>query len=167
VQQFPPQYAGRYFFADLCGNWIRVLDPATRSAANFATGISEPVDLKVGAEGSLYVLSRGDGAVYRISYNAGQAPILQSLSLSSTSVRGGRSVRGTVRFDGPVSVAETVLLTSDFLRLAAVPARVRVKKGQAVAHFTVRTRRPGVTREVGLHARWSTITEDAVLTVRH
>jgi glucose/arabinose dehydrogenase len=69
VQQFPAQYLGKYFFADFCGGWIRTLDPANNSATGFATGLSLPVDLSVGPDGSLYYLARGAGAVYKIRYN--------------------------------------------------------------------------------------------------
>ncbi|MFN2467893.1 MAG: sorbosone dehydrogenase family protein [Gaiellaceae bacterium] len=66
--QFPSEYVGDYFFADFCSGWIRRLDPATGAAADFASGISNPVDLAVGGDGSLYYLARGAGAVYRIYY---------------------------------------------------------------------------------------------------
>jgi glucose/arabinose dehydrogenase/subtilase family serine protease len=65
--QFPAEYVGQYFFADFCTGWIRRLDPSTPDVtAGFATGISRPVDLKVGPDGGLYYLSRDEGAVYRI-----------------------------------------------------------------------------------------------------
>jgi glucose/arabinose dehydrogenase len=68
--QFPSGYAGDYFFADFCSGWIRKLDAATGDDSGFATGLSRPVDLKVSKDGSLYYLSRGDGAgsVGMISY---------------------------------------------------------------------------------------------------
>lgn len=66
--QFPPSFVGKYFFADLCGGWIRLFDPASGTASDFASGISFPVDLKVGADGSLYYLSRGSGAVFRVQF---------------------------------------------------------------------------------------------------
>ena len=66
--QFPPNYVGKYFFADLCGNWIRVFDPATGQAFSFASFISAPVDLKVAADGSLYYLSFGSGTVVRVQF---------------------------------------------------------------------------------------------------
>lgn len=66
--QFPPSFIGKYFFADLCGGWIRLFDPATGTASDFATDASFPVDLKVGADGSLYYLSRGAGAVFRVQF---------------------------------------------------------------------------------------------------
>src|SRR6185369_14465559 len=67
--QFPPQYAGVYFFADLCAGWIRVLEPARNNqVSTFATGASSPVDLKVGADGSLYYLERGSSSVRRVQF---------------------------------------------------------------------------------------------------
>src|SRR3954463_79889 len=48
VQQFPANYTGKYFFADLCGGWIRLFDPGTKAVSDFATGIDTPVDLHVG-----------------------------------------------------------------------------------------------------------------------
>ena len=70
VEQFPDRYVGDYFFADLCGGWIRRLDGATGDVSGFATGISRPVDLKVSKNGILYYLSRGDseGSVGKIRY---------------------------------------------------------------------------------------------------
>jgi len=60
---------GHYFFSDLCGGWIRVLDPANPSQAfAFASGLTNPVDLKVGADGSLYYLDRGVSSVYRVQF---------------------------------------------------------------------------------------------------
>jgi glucose/arabinose dehydrogenase len=74
--QFPPEYVGAYFYADLCSGWINRFDAASRRASirppvsTFASGISQPVDLQVGSDGSLYYLARGSGSVYRISYIA-------------------------------------------------------------------------------------------------
>jgi glucose/arabinose dehydrogenase len=67
--QFPGDFVGAYFFADLCSGWIRRFDPASGIVTDFASGIPNPVDLQVTADGSLYVLSRGDGAVRVIRAN--------------------------------------------------------------------------------------------------
>ena len=64
--QFPNDYVGDYFFADYCGNWIKRLDATTGSVTDFASGISRPVDLAVAADGSLYYLARGEGAVFKV-----------------------------------------------------------------------------------------------------
>lgn len=68
VRQFPPAYLDAYFFADLCGGWIRRLDPQNQSNG-FATGVSNPVDLLVGHDGSLYYLGRGGGLLRRVRWD--------------------------------------------------------------------------------------------------
>jgi glucose/arabinose dehydrogenase len=76
VRQFPSSYVESYLFSDLCGGWIERIDPtappAHDAATAFATGISNPVDLLVGHDGSLYYLARGSGVgfVGRIGWNA-------------------------------------------------------------------------------------------------
>jgi glucose/arabinose dehydrogenase len=63
---FPPEYAGNYFFADFGARFIARLDPANDDAAYaFASVADQPVDLLVGIDGALYVLTRG--AVTRIA----------------------------------------------------------------------------------------------------
>ncbi len=81
--QFPSAYTGKYFFSDFCSGWIRQYDPASNTATGFATGISSPVDLKVGPDGNLYYLARGAGAVYRI-FSASQAPRITTHPASQT-----------------------------------------------------------------------------------
>jgi glucose/arabinose dehydrogenase len=104
TMQFPADYRNDYFFADYCGGWIRKLDPASgNSIANFASGITFPVDLKVGDDGGLYYLARGSGGttgvVYRISYTA-SGPTITSHP-SSRTVAPGASVTFSVRATGP------------------------------------------------------------------
>ncbi len=81
--QFPQRFVGRYFFADLCSGWIRVFDPVSATASSFASGISQPVDLKVGADGSLYYLSIGSGAVFRVQFTD---PVLMTEENSDSGV---------------------------------------------------------------------------------
>jgi len=73
---FPSSFVNKYFFADLCTGWIRTFDPSTGTAADFASGIVQPVDLKVGTDGSLYYLSInfGNGFVSRVQFNAPTTP---------------------------------------------------------------------------------------------
>jgi glucose/arabinose dehydrogenase len=72
--QFPASYVGKYFFSDLCSGWIKTVDPAHGFAvADFASGISSPVKIRVGPTGSLYYLAGAggsSGAVYRIDASA-------------------------------------------------------------------------------------------------
>ena len=84
VVQFPSSYVGNYFFADFCGGWIRVLNPANgNTVSNFATGISSPVDLKVSADGSLYYLARGAGSVGRIQFSSGGDNVAPLVSIAN------------------------------------------------------------------------------------
>ena len=95
--QFPFKYWGSYFFADLCGGWIR-FRRSDGTVENFASGISQPVDLQVASDGSLYYLARGSGGIVgRISYPS-TAPAVNFTANGS---------------DGPI-----VLAPSDALRLA-------------------------------------------------
>ena len=71
VLQFPSRFVGKYFFADLCTGWIRVLDPSNNTASDFASEISGPVDLHVGPDGALYYLTRS--GVFRIQATPSQA----------------------------------------------------------------------------------------------
>lgn len=67
LPQFPPGFIGKYFFADYCAGWIRVLDPADPDHSEpFASGLAAPVALAVGLEGALYYLSRGSSALFKI-----------------------------------------------------------------------------------------------------
>jgi hypothetical protein len=64
---FPETETGAYFFADFANGWIRKLDPDNgNQVTGFATGIANPVDLKVGPDGRLYYLARGNGRVMAI-----------------------------------------------------------------------------------------------------
>jgi glucose/arabinose dehydrogenase len=72
VLQFPSTFVGKYFFADLCTGWIRVLNPSNNVANDFASEISSPVDLHVGPDGALYYLTHG-GRVFRIQATPSQA----------------------------------------------------------------------------------------------
>src|SRR5713226_7712319 len=87
VVQFPASYVGKYFFADLCTGWIRLFDSSNNTAADFATGISNPVDLKVATDGSLYYLSIGSAAVLKVQFS-GAAPSITTQPSNQTVMQG-------------------------------------------------------------------------------
>ncbi|HEY6118449.1 MAG TPA: PQQ-dependent sugar dehydrogenase, partial [Pyrinomonadaceae bacterium] len=71
VNQFPSGYLGTYFFADLCSGWVRRLDPVqANTVTDFTSGLTQPVDLQISADGNLYYLVRGSGQVFKIQYVA-------------------------------------------------------------------------------------------------
>ncbi len=70
IVTYPSDYVGKYFYAEFCSGWIRRFDPATGTSQPFVSGLSSPVDLKVGPDGNLYYLVRGGGgAVFKIVYS--------------------------------------------------------------------------------------------------
>lgn len=88
LRQFPAHYVNSYFFADLCGGWIRNLESQGRCAREFLTN-QQPgiVDLDVGSDGSLYYLSFL-GEIHKVEYTGG----LQESVVEENSP--------TIRFDG-------------------------------------------------------------------
>jgi glucose/arabinose dehydrogenase len=89
TQTFPAEYAGRYFFGDYCGGFIRMLSAPDYSASSgFATGISSLVDLQVASDGALWYLARGGGEVFRVQYTAVTAPGISSQPASITRAAG-------------------------------------------------------------------------------
>ncbi|HTG29577.1 MAG TPA: PQQ-dependent sugar dehydrogenase [Methylomirabilota bacterium] len=118
VPQFPSSYIGTYFFADLCGGWIRIFDPTAGTATGFATGIVNPVDLHVGPDGALYYLAQGSGGqVFRVS-----ALPAQALNIS-----------GRAR----VETGQGVVI-SGFIVTGTTPKRVGVRAlGPSLANFGV------------------------------
>lgn len=109
TQQFPAQYVGKYFFADLCSGFIRYIDPSAAppigSSTPFATGISTPVDLQVSSDGSLWYLFRGGSVgVGRIQFPAGQiAPTITQHPQSQT-IASGQSVTFNCNASGPTPI---------------------------------------------------------------
>ena len=98
TNQFPSSYVGKYFFADLCGGWIRTLDTGTRQATTFATGANQPVDIDVHGDGTMYYLQRGDGSVRRITSSV-VAPTITNHPNSLT-VNDGQSATFNVSASG-------------------------------------------------------------------
>jgi glucose/arabinose dehydrogenase len=101
VRQFPAMYVESYFFQDLCGGWIRRLDPSFNSNG-FATGINSPVDILVGQDGSLYYLAHS-GTVARIRWT--------------------QHLEGDVNNDGVTNSADAFYLISYFYASGPAPVQ--------------------------------------------
>ncbi len=94
TQQFPASYVGNYFFSDYCSDWIKLLNVSTNAVTDFAsTVVTEPVDLLVSPDGSLYYLVRGgggsNGALFRVQFTGGQAPNITTHPSNQTVTVGG------------------------------------------------------------------------------
>jgi glucose/arabinose dehydrogenase len=100
TSNFPAEYAGRYFFGDFCGGFIRMLSPPNyNTSAGFATGISSLVDIQVAPDGSLFYLARGGGEVFRVRFTANSAPSITAHPANRT-VSAGQSASFTVAASG-------------------------------------------------------------------
>jgi hypothetical protein len=100
IIQFPSNFVGNYFFSDFCGGWIHRLDLANGVVvSDFATGIANPVDLKVSPDGFLYYLARTSGTVGRIEFTGGGGggdTIAPTVSISSPANGANVARRSTV-----------------------------------------------------------------------
>lgn len=105
--RFPSNFVGNYFFSDFCGGWIRRLDPANGNVvSDFATGISNPVDLKVSDDGFLYYLARGTGVVGRIDFTGGgggEDTIAPTVSITNPASGANVARRSTVTITATAS----------------------------------------------------------------
>jgi glucose/arabinose dehydrogenase len=72
---FPGGLGRSYFYADLCGGWIRRLGADLRSDGLFATGLRNPVALTVGPDGALFALEYTSGAIQRFAFSGTEAPV--------------------------------------------------------------------------------------------
>ncbi len=80
---YPTEYQSRAFFADYSSDWIQSAavntDGTLSDVKFFATGITAPVYMALGPDGSLYYSSLSNGAIMRIKYNnAAKAPVAQA-----------------------------------------------------------------------------------------
>lgn len=76
---YPSQYTGRYFYQDLCNQWINMLDLSTTPATRlpFATSVGGSIlSLDIGNDGNLYYLDRSGGNLYKVIYTLNTAPAI-------------------------------------------------------------------------------------------
>lgn len=93
---FPPEYSGKFYFADYCNGYISYIDPVTYIVNVFATEIDRPLALITSADGKMYYLARGGlgggseqdntvsntGELWEISYTGSGAPFFSSMPSS-------------------------------------------------------------------------------------
>jgi len=98
--KFPADYVGDYFFADYCGGTIWRIDSASKTKNTFASGLSSPVDVRVGTDGNLYYLQHG-GSVRRVTFTGtvSAPPTITDQPVSKT-VSVGQSATFTVAASG-------------------------------------------------------------------
>lgn len=89
---FPSQYKGDYFFADYANGWIKALDPNTRQATTFASGLPTGiVGLAVVPDGRLLYIDYYAGEIRQIAHTVGMAPKLNQNLADQTVPLGGQA----------------------------------------------------------------------------
>jgi len=104
---FPAEYVNDYFFADFCQGWIKSVDLSTKAISTLiaASTSRSPVDIDVGADGSLYYLARGPGNVHRVRFPDAGSPPSISTHPQPVTVPVGRSATFTVSASGTAPLA--------------------------------------------------------------
>lgn len=64
-------FAGNYFYGDYTRGWVRAINPSNKSVRVFEEGLRGPIDIDVGADGSLYILAHTAGELYRVTSGNG------------------------------------------------------------------------------------------------
>jgi hypothetical protein len=107
ARNFPASFHRKFFFSDLNHGYIKVLDIENpKTVADFATAAASPVDIKFGADGSMYYLNRGTsgGSLFRVTHADGTSGMReQTIRPKLTLRRGALEILGLEhkrRFDG-------------------------------------------------------------------
>jgi hypothetical protein len=111
-------------------------------------------------------VTANDFEVIQLGYNpTSETAALNSVSVSPTSVTGGKSVTGTINLTAAAPGAGVVVNLSSDSSAAAVPATVTVGGGQTSATFPVTTRSVSAATTVTITASFSGVVKTASLTV--
>lgn len=161
---FPAEYVGDYFFADLCKSFVKTYNPVTKEVKNFAFQIQRPVDIDIGSDGSMYILNNArdadPGGITRVTWTRSLAPSVGTQPKSQT-ISVGQPVTFTVAASGQnlsyqwqrdgkdIDGATSTSYTIDSVKASDDGAQFRVRvtnsSGSAlsnVANLTVTTNQP-------------------------
>ncbi len=112
VPKLPAQYNGTLLIADHCNGWVKSVDvDHGNTVRDLFDGFERPVDVKVGQQGQIYVLTRmvdgvNGAGLFRIDYVGGNAPAITQQPQSQTVSAGAPATftaaasggSGTLRF---------------------------------------------------------------------
>ena len=89
-----------------------------------------------------------------------------SVTVTPTSVKGGKSSTGRVNLNGPAGVGGAVVTVSDNSANATTPATVTVPAGATFVTFTITTTRPPATTNATISATRNGVTSTATLEIK-
>lgn len=90
---YPEKYHNKYFFIDLGGSWINVIDPNNPATPEvFATNLQRgPIYLTQGLDGFLYYFSRQENILFRVEYHTQDEPYIVQQPKSQRTLIGERT----------------------------------------------------------------------------
>ena len=139
--------------------------PEGNSATSFAIGTSRVTGLPTG--GNVFASAAGvtKSIFVNVSADPNAPPLLQSMTITPASVRGGTNATGTVFLSAPAPAGGiSVTLATSNANVARAPGIVSVPGGQTSASFTITTFAVGNNTSVTITAFYDTTTS-ANLTV--
>lgn len=95
-----------------------------------------------------------------------QPPALTGMSLSPSTLLGGKTSIGTVTISGPAQAGGTNFSLTSSSTLAQIPAKVHIATGATSGTFTITTSGVGTTTPVTIGVSHSGVTKTAVLTIQ-
>jgi uncharacterized repeat protein (TIGR03806 family) len=126
VGAFPTSYTGRFFFADYRG-WIAWVDPAVPGSpatpsnkVEFASNCNGPTDVEIAPDGSLWYVSRGGNAVWRVTWTGSTGPTPTALAVvqQPSTVNAGATITPAVQVAVRDAAGNTVTSSSATVTLA-------------------------------------------------
>ena len=138
--------------------------PASVTVPANATTATFTVTTSLVASNTSLTISGTYGTTRNASFTV-TAAVLNSVSLSPTSVVGSTSSIGTITLSGPAPAGAVVILSSSNTAAAQVPASVTVAANATTATFTVTTSPVASNASVTISATYGNRTRRATLTV--
>lgn len=133
---FPPEWRGKFFFADWAAHWIKALDPAAPDrVTTFAKNLNAPAALEFAPDGSLLVLNRG--TIWRDGkkFTADSGTLVRIRPGSSGTVPASPPMPGTLADAGLCKSLSPLVLTDSFtpVEIAVEPWQPGVKARRWIA----------------------------------
>ncbi|MCC7433941.1 MAG: hypothetical protein IT363_04595 [Methanoregulaceae archaeon] len=94
-----------------------------------------------------------------------RAPLVTSISMNPTSVRGGFNSTGTVTITGPAPTAGLVVSLTSASSLVTVPSSITIQPGVTTGSFTARSLPTGKTLMIVMTARTGSVTRSTTLII--
>ncbi|CCH54246.1 coagulation factor 5/8 type domain protein [Fibrisoma limi BUZ 3] len=88
---YPAEYRNRFYFTDWCRPWLRSIDATNPGAGHrefSAESFYRILGTSVGIDGNIYYVKYHEGTLWRLEYNASQAPAITNQPESKSIVEG-------------------------------------------------------------------------------